>query len=211
MTIRGRRGFTIIELVVVTVLGGLLIVSTLQILIINQRTYTAQNAQIQGTQAIRIALEVLSSELREVSAQGGDIVAMNSDSLRIRAPRKIGLICNDSVIGNRVWRVLQIGDWFSAGDSVFVFADNQGTTGNDDTWIKTTVSAVDTTTTCSSDAAQRLTFASATPGATPFMTDSVSSGAEVRSFIHIGYGLMTYGGVQYLGRSVAGGTWTPIV
>jgi len=200
-------GFTLAELVVVTVLGGVLIASTLQILVTNQRTYTAQNAQIQGTQAMRAALEILSGELREVSPLGGDIIKMSGDSLRVRAARKVGLICHDSVLGNRVWRVLQIGDWFSAGDSVHVFADNLATSADDDDWITTTVSSIDTTTTCSSNTAQEITF----PSATPFTADSVSSGAEVRSFIHIAYGLMTYSGAQFLGRKIAGGAWTPVV
>ena len=44
---RDRRGFTLTELIVVTVLGALLIMAALQVLITNQRTYTAQSAQIQ--------------------------------------------------------------------------------------------------------------------------------------------------------------------
>ncbi|MDA0312896.1 MAG: prepilin-type N-terminal cleavage/methylation domain-containing protein [Gemmatimonadetes bacterium] len=206
MMSKRKRGFTLVELVVVTVLGGILIASTLQILVTNQRTYTAQNAQIQGTQAMRAALEILSGELREVSPLGGDIIKMTGDSLRVRASRKVGLICHDSVLGNRVWRVMQIGDWFSAGDSVHVFADNDATNADDD-WITTTVSSIDTTKTCSSSAAQQITF----PSATPFMADSVSAGAEVRSFIHIAYGLMTYNGTQFLGRKISGGAWTPVV
>jgi prepilin-type N-terminal cleavage/methylation domain-containing protein len=89
-----RAGFTLIELIVVTVLGSLVVASALQILIINQRTYTAQSARIQGQQANRAALDILTNELREISGAGGDIVTMTSDSVGIRSMRKFGLTCS---------------------------------------------------------------------------------------------------------------------
>ena len=202
-----RGGFSLIELIVVTVLGALVISATLQVLITNQRLYTAQNAQIQGTQAIRAALEVLTNELREVSPAGGDLLGMDDDSLRVRAARGVGLICHDTASGVAVWRVLKIGDWFASSDSVFVFADNDGQLSTDDNWITTSIVSTDTTAGCGSNQAQKLTFASSTP----FSSDSVSAGAEVRSFIHIAYGLMTYNSRYFLGRKISGGSWTPVV
>ena len=56
---RDRRGFTLIELLIVVVLGSLILAAALQVLITNQRTYTAQNAAITGQQATRMALDVL--------------------------------------------------------------------------------------------------------------------------------------------------------
>ena len=50
-----------------------------------------------------------------------------------------------------------------------------------------------------------------TTPSTPFSTDSVSSGAEVRAFTHITYGLMERAGEWYLGQRVSGGSWTPAV
>ena len=202
-----RRGFTLVELIIVTVLGALLISATLQILITNQRTYTAQNAQIQGRQAMRGVLAVLSSELREISPAGGDLLAMNTDSLRIRVARSLGLICNDTTLGTTSFRVMKIGDWFAAGDSVHVFADNNGESMTDDDWITTRISSIDTTSACGSNDAQLVTFANSTL----FSADSVSSGAEVRSFEHYSYGLMEDGGEYYLGRKSSGGSWSAIV
>jgi len=45
---RDRKGFTLIELLVVVVLGSLVLLAALQILITNQRTFTAQNQVISG-------------------------------------------------------------------------------------------------------------------------------------------------------------------
>lgn len=206
---RARRGgFTLVELIVVAVLGAILISATLQVLIINQRTYTAQNAQIQGQQAVRAALEVLTAEFREISPSGGDLVSMGASELRVRVGRTFGLICHDTTRGTPTFRVMRFGDWMNERDSVFVFADNRGEVMTDDRWITTVINARDTTRTCSGLPAQRLTFA----GATAFTNDSVSSGGEVRVFTHFIYGLMTYSdGRQYLGRKTPAGSYVPLV
>ena len=93
MTTAGRRGFTLVELLVVVVLGGLMILAIYQVLITNTRVYAANNAQVQGQQSLRAGLDVLFSELREVSAEEGDIIGMGPDSVTIRASRAFGLVC----------------------------------------------------------------------------------------------------------------------
>ena len=205
----GRRGgFTLAELIVVAVLGGLLIAATLQVLITNQRTFTVQNAQIQGQQAVRAALELLGSELREISPYGGDLVTMSATEVRVRVGRTFGLICHDTLRGTPTFRVMRFGDWMRVGDSVFVFADNRGDVMTDDRWITSRINAIDTTRTCAGRPAQRITFT----GTTAFTNDSVSSGAEVRVFTHFTYGLMTHtDGKPYLGRRVPGGSYVPLV
>ena len=45
---RHRKGFTLVEMIVVIVLGSLVLLAAFTVLITNQRTYTAQNAVIQG-------------------------------------------------------------------------------------------------------------------------------------------------------------------
>ena len=203
---RDRRGFTIIELVVVVVLGSLILGATLQVLLTNQRIYTGLNSRVRGSQSMRAALAVLSSELREISPPEGDLVMMHADSLRIRAMRQLSVICHDTVRGTPNFRGFQIGDLIVSGDSVVVFADNNSLGSWDDEWILTRVTSV-AAATCNGAAGQRLTFASATP----FTNDSVSSGAEVRAFTHVAYGLVQVGSDWFLGQSVSGGAWEPVV
>lgn len=211
---RDRRGFTMVELLVVTVLGLIVLMAALQILITNQRTYTAQNAVIQGQQATRMALEVLVNELREVSPSGGDILMMNADSLRVRLMRKFSVVCENWDGTNPPWlKVLNLpGRRFEAQDSVFVFADNDEKNDDDDTWIAARVSGVDTTATCPQGSpgppATILTFNG--QGAL-FTADSVGLGAPVRSHNQYLFGLTTYSGAAYLGRQQRGGTMTPVV
>ena len=203
-----RRGFTLTELIIVTVLGALLIMASLEILITNQRTYTAQTAQIQGQQATRAAVDVLFNELREISAQGGDLISMNATSLTVRTMRKFGVACEITAASPPVIRALQIGDWFEDGDSLFIFADNNTSISSDDEWIAARVTSVDTTLACGSSRAQDLSFAGQSA---LFTADIVGTGAPMRSYTRYTYGLITYGGDPYLGRTDSGGTTVPLV
>lgn len=210
---RERRGFTLVELLVVVVLGSLVLMAALQVLITNQRTYTAQSAVISGQQSTRMALEVLFSELRELSPSGGDIMMMSQDSLRVRLMRKFSIVCATDYsgvgLGNFDITVLRLpGATFATGDSIFVFANNDEGDDADDVWIKTSIGNV---------ASQSCPQAGSPPGmelrfgglAALFMADSVGLGAPVRSFQHFTFGLTTYDGQPYLGRK-QGNVWTPI-
>jgi prepilin-type N-terminal cleavage/methylation domain-containing protein len=207
-----RRGFSLVELLVVILLGTLLLVSTYQVLITNRRVFTIQNSKVATQQNTRAAMDVLFTELREVSSAGGDVVSMSTSSLSVRAMREIGVVC-DAMNGTHASTpqllVRTLIDVFEAQDSVYVFADNDEFVTTDDEWIRAYISANDTTVSCPDGApAQRMTF-SGQSGA--FSADSVSNGAPIRSFEHMTYSLDTYNSETYLGRSVAGGSWIPLV
>lgn len=210
---RDRKGFTMVELLVVVVLGGLVLMAALQILVTNQRTYTAQNAVISGQQSARMALELLFNELREVSPEGGDILAMSSDSIRVRLMRKFSRVCetDTSLLGQPELIVLNLrGRKFASGDSVFVFADNDPYDDDDDTWIAAEVTNRDTLDVCpqAGEAATRLRF---NAQLALFAADSVGVGAPVRSYDTYTFGLTTFLGDPYLGRRRRNGGMIPIV
>lgn len=204
---RDRAGFTIVELIVVSVLGALVLMAILQVLMTNQRTYTAQSAVVQGQQSSRMALEVLFNELREASPGGGDIVAMSSDSIRLRLMRKLGVVCDTDLFASPpVLTVLNgTGDLFAVDDSVFVFAENQDATGSDDVWITTQLDAVDATVTCLGRPASELEFPSGDAGL--FVSDLVKVGAPMRSYQTFTFRSMTVLGQRYLARRDATGLW----
>lgn len=217
-----RRGFTLVELIIVVVLGTLVLAAAMQVLVTNQRTYTAQTAQIQAQQSTRSAMDVLFGELREISARGGDLLSMSTHSLKVRAMRKFGVVCGVSASSPPVLTVTKVGDWFAAADSVFIFADNQTNISSDDDWVDAYVTAVDTSSvTCGSTTAQRLSFGGQSGKFTAPGGDSVRTGAPVRSFALYTYGLGTWNGKTYLGRlgSTGGGgllgasseKWVPMV
>jgi prepilin-type N-terminal cleavage/methylation domain-containing protein len=207
-----RDGFTLVELLVVAIVGSLLVLAVYQVLITNQRTYTLQNSKVQAQQATRATMEILFSELREISAGGGDIIDFASDSLGIRAMRKVGVVCDNfpTTFGSTPQLLVRrVSDAFEVGDSVFVFADNDEYITSDDTWIEATLTATDTTVLCDATfPAQRMTFAGQSG---TFEADSVRVGAPIRSYTRYSYSLGTYNGDTFLGRTEAGGDWVPLV
>ena len=206
-----RKGFTLVELILVAVLGTLVLGAALQVLITNQRTYTAQTAQIQAQQNTRAALDVLFGELREISARGGDLVTMADHSLKVRTMRKFGVVCSLTTTSPPVLKVLKVGNWFEDRDSVFIFADNNTSLSSDDDWISARITNVDTTTTCGTAEAQLLSFGGQSGKFTQPAGDSVRTGAPVRSFLYYTYGLVTMDGETYLGRTDQSGTSVPLV
>jgi prepilin-type N-terminal cleavage/methylation domain-containing protein len=207
----GRRGFTLNELLIVVVLGSLILAAALQVLITNQRTYTAQNAAITGQQSTRMALEVLFTELRQASPRGGDILMMSADSLRLRLMRKFGRVCAiNTLLGVPHLTVTDIGNIdFLANDSVFIFADNNERDDDDDDWIPAQIGSPVVAGACPQDAslARVLPFTGQAP---LFVADSVRIGAPVRSFTTVRFGMTTYSGASYLGRAEGSAALTPV-
>ena len=187
-TSRTRKGFTLVEITVVVVLGGLVLGALLQVLMTNQRTYTAQSAAVQGQQTSRMAIEVMFNELRELSPGDGDIRSMSPSVLDVRLMRKFGIACEVDVGPLALVKTVTVldntGDDFAANDTVFVFAENREATGSDDVWLVAPVTGVDTTVTCLGRPAIELQFPTLT---TVFDTDSVRVGAPVRAYRNYTY------------------------
>ena len=208
---RPTRGFTLAELLVVMVLGGVLFVASMQILVTNQRAYAAQAGQIRGQRSIRTAVDLMYGELREISAQGGDLIAMGPSSMTVRSMRGFGVVCALTPSDPPVLAVLQVADAFAPGDSVFVFADNVGSYARDDDWITAQVTAVDTAARCGGRAAQELSFAGQGDRFRQPTGDSVRVGAPVREFVRTTYGLVEHEGGSWLGRMAPDGSEVALV
>ena len=192
-----RRGFTLVELMIVAVLGAFVVGATYEIMLSGQRAYTIQTAQLQGQQTVRAGINILFSELREISRSEGDILTMGSDRIEIRAMRAFGLVCDVNVAGSPI-RVKKIGRFFENGDSIVVFADNNPNISSDDTILFGAVSGINTTDSCSgADTAQLL----AVPAlVSALVNDTVRIGAPVRGFAVYTYGLYVLDGESYLAR-----------
>lgn len=201
-----RWGFTIVELLMVAVLGVILLTAAYQVLVTNQRTYAAQSAKAENRQTTRSSLEVLFSELRELDTS--DLLHLADDLVTVRAQRRFGLVCDVLSGPTPRFDVLRLGDGFDIGDSVHVFVENDATRMDDDAWIPGVVTASVPTADCRGRPAQRLSFAMDTPGST---AAAVRAGAPVRGFIHSAYGLVESDGDTYLGRVARDGRVEPLV
>ena len=143
-----RRGFGVVELLIVAVLGSVIVASVYTMMITNTRVLTIHTATTRARETIRSAVEVLFAELREVSSVGGDIIAMADDAVVLRVMRGFGVVCEVDLTSTPSLTVTRVGDWFASGDSILVFGDNDEGTSSDDVWHSGLVSAVDTTGGC---------------------------------------------------------------
>ncbi len=202
-----RPGFTIIELLIVAVLGAFVVGVIYQVLLTNQRTYTMQNAKTQSQQDIRASMNVLFGELRELSMREADILAMTPNRLTIRAGRTFGLVCSVNSSGSPL-RVKQMGRWFEVGDSVFVLAENDTLRVLDDTILSGVLTVVDTTDTCpGGNPAQLVTVPALV---TALAADTVHPGAPMRAYTTYVYGMFALSGQNFFARQ-SSSTIDPLV
>ncbi len=200
------------ELLVVLVLGTVLLLASYGILTTNTRVYAANSARAQGQQTLRGGIAVLSGELREISPREGDLIDMGAHSVTIRAQRTFGLACAVDYSSSPVKiTAFRVGPAFAAGDSVFVFHDNEEDRARDDSWFGGVVTAVASNTDCAGATSQTLSvpFVSSTAAAVP--PDSVRIGAPIRGFDEFTLGQYQIDGESYLGRREKGETPDPLV
>lgn len=211
-----RSGFTIVELLVVLIIGSILIAGAYRTLISQERSYRVYDAAVNTQQATRMSLQVLSAELREISTRGADLVYAGDDSITFRALRKLGFICDMNRPLRRI-TVIGIGsEAFADDDSLVVFVDGDPNTGADDSWDLAFVNNA-TSATCSSVAG--LAIAGVFPGDPQMQLqlsgaaqiNSVNQGAPVRSFVRVTYAVKEFGNEWYLARATAGGAMTPVI
>lgn len=216
---RKTAGFTMVELIVAMLLGALVLGATYQVLITNQRVYSAQREQVFDHGTVRAGLDVLSGELREVSPSGGDIVDMAETWIEVRTMRNLGFVCNVDTDNTPPRFTLRrpTGVW-SAGDSILIFADNNPNNPNDDVWLEGEITNVPTGAPCpgdDGDTERRRVDVIGLGQIFPLDVDGhmVHRGAPARTFEVHRYGVMDYEGRPFLGRRSGGALeeWIPLV
>ncbi len=208
MTAR-RAGFSLVELLIVVVLGAVVMSAVYQTLAVQERTSRQLNAVITTQQTMRTAVQVLAAELRQSSANGGDIAMASTDSIRFRVLEKVGFVCTTDATGPSI-DVHRMGTLdFAKDDSILIFADHAPDTGGDDAWNVTGVANTPSHTTCSTS----------WPGTTDDRIGGISGSAlsgvledaPVRSFRWVTYGLYQIAGQWSLGRRIAGDTAVALI
>ena len=223
----GRRGFTMIELLVALVLLGLVSAATYRVLVNNQRLYMAQTARIDLAQNIRAAGNILPAEFRELSASEGDIAALATDSLAIRAFRWLGFICRPPTLGgafggvDMIIRGGQLGQPLFFGsrnidqvrDSLLIYYDGNQASRTDDFWAVGKPIAAPNGQNCpDGTAGQRLVFNINILGQ-PNINGAITTGAPVRGYERVVYKLYRPAGDTswYIGFQPQGQTIQPLI
>lgn len=206
-----RAGFTLVELLIVAVIGMVLLGSVYQILVSNQRTYTVQQVRIQNQQVMRSGLDLLASEIREASTRdvfNSDLVTLAADGLELRSMRAFGRVCQVLNGASTDLIVRLSGPEFETGDAAVVFGEGDPNTRADDRNYDTAVQSAnpEIPNGCLAGVAgQRIMLAGGWPNG------AVRSGAPIRAHTTFGYRLMDFGGETYLGRTEGVGTAQPVV
>jgi prepilin-type N-terminal cleavage/methylation domain-containing protein len=187
--VSARRGFTLIELLIGMVLLGLVSTAIYKLLLNNERLYRLQTQRSNLNDAIRSAAMIIPTEVRELDATDGDILAMSTTSITYKATRAAGILCLDpgSVLTVTLYGSSLFGlrSPSSTQDSIILFNEGDPTTRADDAWIHGAVTGVTTGTACAgSSASTAVTIATnaGTNGATTGKMATVQKGAPVKFF-----------------------------
>lgn len=195
-----RAGFTLVELLVVVLIAGIVMAAVFQVLVSNQRIYTAQGETVRGQQTVRGAIELLSTEVREISPAGGDILSMEEGELGIRAMRATALVCDqDGLSPIRVF-VTTLAGSFSEGEEVLVYFQEEDDSPNDNVWVAGELTNIDGTgqpQRCGDEPTSRFTLDNFSPEP---LTARVLSGSLIRSWDEVTYSTTELDGETFLSR-----------
>jgi hypothetical protein len=213
-----RGGFTVVELLLVLVLGAFAMGAAVSTLARQEQAYGQLRAMAGTQEDTRTGIQFLSGELLELSATGGDLLMASSDSIRIRAPRKFGIVCSVDGNGKRLVVAQEGLDPFAAGDSIVIYEDRDTLMAADDVWQRELVTSMTSSATCNTtlgtNLAQMLPTAQLvdlTLKGSGLRFDSVFPGAPVRQYRTVTYGTGNVGGEMVLTMRQDGGTAVPLV
>jgi len=210
---RYERGFTLVEILIALVLLGIVSTALYQLLVANQRLYRAQVQSVEINESARAAVSILPGEIRELSAGGGDVMAMNATSLTYRSMQALYVQCTAPNAGS-LEIVLDRNTYFglrainAADDYIFIFAEGDASTRSDDGWLSASVTSTTVGTACPGS---RPSITVGLSGLSSAQLLGVQSGAPVRTFRPVQ--IMLYqdaAGDWWLGGRLfekASGTW----
>jgi type II secretory pathway pseudopilin PulG len=204
----GRRGYTIVELLIALVMASVLCFGVLKVFMTTQRFSDVLAQKVDVQQNLRTAMAILPSELRQLDAADGDIKGMAADSITIRAMRQVAVVCTAPAMGVTpltgrtivVRTPLYSGALFVVGDSFFVWNEGNAASRNDDGWVRGRVTAVANVNCTDGTAGQRLTADLQTP---PFAVPQVN----IATGVPLGAPLRGFETVTYKVRQAADTRW----
>ena len=153
----GRRGFTLVEIMVALVVTLIVTGATYKLLLNTQRLTRTQSARVALQSSIRAGALIVSNELGELHAMSGgntyqnDVLALGPHAVTYRAMRGIGFICQSA--GPAVIRLARSSfsghrDPQAGRDEALVFVPGDSAMGSEDTWVAVQIAAVATTFGC---------------------------------------------------------------
>lgn len=93
-----RHGFSLAELIVGLVVASLVSASIIQLMVVQSRFMTTQEGRANARAVSRGAIALVESDLRMVQTSGG-VIAAAADSITLRVPFAVGIICGHTGTG----------------------------------------------------------------------------------------------------------------
>lgn len=203
--LRGRHGFSLVELLVVVVLMGIIGATLTRVLLNMQRSSRAQSERVTMQGNLRAGIAFVPTELRDLSAS--DIIDADPDHIEYRAMRATGAACNATAtqvtLRNSLlftYRAIEAGR-----DSLFIFVEDEPALASDDQWVAAGISAVGNAN-CPDGAAGTLITLLAPTAAYTNAVPLMVLDAPVRTYERMELGLYAADGRWWLGaRSISAG------
>lgn len=202
----GRRGFSLIELVVGLVLGAFVLSGVVQMMIVQGRGYRKQREVIDVRETAREAAALLAWDLRQSLVGESPIAAMGPGMVALRSQRGLGTICAKHPLLPRygLWKT---GGNVLAGidDSALVYQMGR------DQWTALKITAVGTpaamgVTACAWAGARPPDVVVEFAVGTKTDTSYIKVGASFRSFRRVEYAEYQLNNRWWLGRKVGAAT-----
>jgi prepilin-type N-terminal cleavage/methylation domain-containing protein len=147
-----RRGFTIIELLVVMILLTLVGGAIVTVLLRQQRFYNSTQTLLETRQSLRQAVAMLPGDLRAISSVGGDIYAMTDSSIEFRSTFGTAILCATpsttqlNIVPLNLGTSASMSTWFTApvvNDSIAVYDPGANPlSSTDDFWRMYGITAI---------------------------------------------------------------------
>ena len=142
-----RRGFTLVELLIVMVILGVVGAAIVRTLTTATRLSDSQSQRTAMQGNLRAGAGLIPSELREINidASGSDLIAIGKDSVKYRAMRRLAIACIGAGNVLTVRRTNSFGlTGFSVGTGLFLYVENDPTLTSDDIWATFAITNVST-------------------------------------------------------------------
>lgn len=204
------RGFTLIEIMVALVIFSVVATVLTRLIITSQRVTTSQVVRANLQSNLRVGSMVVPNELRMLNqADSTDILDVSDTSITYRAMRGYYVLCEAITSGTSIKMTRYLPSAFAfdyrlpaAGDSLFLFYENDTLKMTDDKWHRVKVNSV-AASTCGAGAwntktALTVTLNAAVPGTLALYLP----GAPIRTYEITKLSLMTSGSQKWLGMCV---------
>ena len=206
-----RRGVSLPELIVALVMFAVIATAIVKALSTGQRAYDAQVQHTELQQNVRVASILLPSEFRELDASDGDIITMDSVSIKMRSMRQLGIVCTLPVLGGALTAVtfavrdtMMATRYFAAGDSLLLYYEGDPTIRTDDSWMPGSLTSVGVNTACTDGSGKTGKLFTAA-----LRLDALTSPAQTNTagFIPLGAPVRAFRVITYTRYKASDGEW----